>query len=126
MNEDEVHEFELSWYRSKIKKIPPLLKASYIYRPNNYLVLDPIQNGPLFNELGLTQNAFIELGQHLTMEQWVKVRQMQQQRRRQKLEFWWMENMVMHRRTLRFFPVCMQRYTTRWSYIRSLHVYFPS
>lgn len=54
-----------------------------IYRPNNHVILDPIQNSPLLNELGLTQNAFTELGQHLTTEQWVKVRQTQQQRRRQ-------------------------------------------
>jgi hypothetical protein len=34
------------------------------------------------NRLGLTSNAFTELGQHLTTEEWVKVRQMQQQRRK--------------------------------------------
>jgi RNA-binding protein YhbY len=35
----------------------------------------------VLNRLGLTKNAFTELGQHLTTEQWVKVRQTQQQRR---------------------------------------------
>lgn len=44
-------------------------------------MLDPIQNSPLLNRLGLTSNVFTELGQHLTTEQWVKVRQTQQQRR---------------------------------------------
>lgn len=51
------------------------------HRPNNHIVLDPIQNSPVLNRLGLTKNAFTELGQHLTTEQWVKVRQTQQQRR---------------------------------------------
>lgn len=50
-------------------------------RPNNHVVLDPIKNSALLNRLGLTQNAFTELGQHLTTEEWVKVRQTQQQRR---------------------------------------------
>ena len=54
-----------------------------VYRPNNHVVLDPIQNSPLLNGLKLTENAFTELGEHLTAEQWVKVRQTQQQRRRQ-------------------------------------------
>ena len=31
--------------------------------------------------LGYTENEFTRLGQHLTMEQWCKVRQSQQQRR---------------------------------------------
>ncbi|GAM39910.1 naringenin,2-oxoglutarate 3-dioxygenase [Talaromyces pinophilus] len=56
---------------------PPLTD----HRPNNHIVLDPIQNSPVLNRLGLTKNAFTELGQHLTTEQWVKVRQTQQQRR---------------------------------------------
>lgn len=51
------------------------------YSPNNHVVLDPIQNSPLLNRLGLTTNAFTELGQHLTTEQWVTVRQTQQQRK---------------------------------------------
>lgn len=49
-------------------------------RPNNQVVLDPIANSPLLKRLGLTSNAFTELGQHLTTEEWVKVRQSQQQR----------------------------------------------
>lgn len=57
------------------------LGVLYFARPNNHVVLDPIQNSPLLNRLGLTKNAFTELGQHLTTEQWVKVRQTQQQRR---------------------------------------------
>ncbi|RAH47531.1 Clavaminate synthase-like protein [Aspergillus brunneoviolaceus CBS 621.78] len=57
------------------------LGVLYFARPNNHVVLDPITNSPLLNRLGLTQNVFTELGQHLTTEQWVKVRQTQQQRR---------------------------------------------
>lgn len=45
------------------------------------MVLDPIQNSPLLTRLGKTENAFTEIGQHLTTEQWVTVRQTQQQRR---------------------------------------------
>ncbi|KAM7183120.1 hypothetical protein V8F33_013791 [Rhypophila sp. PSN 637] len=52
----------------------------YFARPNNHVVLDPIPNSPLLQRLGLTANAFTELGQHLTTEQWVKARQSQQQR----------------------------------------------
>lgn len=50
-------------------------------RPNNQVLLDPISNSPVLDKLGLKSNAFTELGQHLTMEEWVKLRQMQQQRR---------------------------------------------
>ncbi|KAI2603248.1 Clavaminate synthase-like protein [Hypoxylon fragiforme] len=58
------------------------LGVLYFARPNNHVVLDPIQNSPLLNRLGLTTNAFTELGQHLTTEEWVKARQTQQQRPR--------------------------------------------
>ncbi|KAJ5619839.1 hypothetical protein N7510_003823 [Penicillium lagena] len=58
------------------------LGVLYFARPNNHVVLDPIPNSPLLQRLGLTQNAFTELGQHLTTEEWVKVRQTQQQRRK--------------------------------------------
>ncbi|KAJ5617704.1 hypothetical protein N7537_002818 [Penicillium hordei] len=57
------------------------LGVLYFARPNNHVVLDPIKNSPLLQRLGLTTNAFTELGQHLTTEQWVTVRQTQQQRR---------------------------------------------
>lgn len=50
-------------------------------RPNNHVVLDPISNSPLLDRLGLKDNDLTRLGQHLTMEQWVKARQSQQQRR---------------------------------------------
>lgn len=43
--------------------------------------MDPIKNSGLMKRLGLEENEFTRLGQHLTMEQWVKVRQTQQQRR---------------------------------------------
>lgn len=56
------------------------------YSPNNHVVLDPIQNSPLLQRLGLTTNAFTELGQHLTTEQWVTVRQTQQQRKNREVQ----------------------------------------
>jgi hypothetical protein len=40
-----------------------------------------ISNSPLLERLGLEQNEFTKLGQHLTMEEWCRVRQSQQQRR---------------------------------------------
>ncbi|KAI1469109.1 Clavaminate synthase-like protein [Daldinia caldariorum] len=58
------------------------LGVLYFARPNNHVVLDPIANSPLLQRLGLTSNAFTELGQHLTTKQWVKARQTQQQRPR--------------------------------------------
>lgn len=54
---------------------------TFSLRPNNHVVLDPISNSPLLNRLGLKDNDLTKLGQHLTMEQWVKARQSQQQRR---------------------------------------------
>ena len=59
------------------------LGVLYFARPNNHVVLDPIKNSPLMQRLGLTENVFTKLGQHLTMEEWVKARQTQQQRRTQ-------------------------------------------
>ncbi|KAL4759989.1 uncharacterized protein BDW70DRAFT_169046 [Aspergillus foveolatus] len=59
------------------------LGVLYFARPNNHVVLDPIPNSPVLQRLGLTSNVFTELGKHLTMKEWVKVRQAQQQRRRQ-------------------------------------------
>lgn len=52
----------------------------YFSRTNNHIVLDPVSNSPLLQRLGLTKNQFTELGHHLTAEQWVKLRQTQQQR----------------------------------------------
>ncbi|GAB7324826.1 hypothetical protein MBLNU13_g08661t2 [Cladosporium sp. NU13] len=57
------------------------LGVLFFARPNNHVVLDPISNSPLLNRLGLKDNDLTKLGQHLTMEQWVKARQSQQQRR---------------------------------------------
>lgn len=51
------------------------------YSPNNHVVLDPISNSPLLQRLGLHENDLTKIGQHLTMEEWVKARQTQQQRR---------------------------------------------
>jgi hypothetical protein len=52
------------------------------HRPNNHVILDPIKS-PVLERLGLTSNAFTLLDQHLTMQEWVKARQTQQQRRTQ-------------------------------------------
>ncbi|ERS96085.1 naringenin,2-oxoglutarate 3-dioxygenase [Sporothrix schenckii 1099-18] len=57
------------------------LGVLYFARPNNQVVLDPLTNSPLLKRLGYESNAFTELGQHLTTQQWVKVRQSQQQRK---------------------------------------------
>ncbi|KAK8165042.1 hypothetical protein IWX90DRAFT_427844 [Phyllosticta citrichinensis] len=57
------------------------LGVLYFARPNNHVVLDPLSNSKLLERLGIKSNQFTELGQHLTMEQWVKVRQTQQQRK---------------------------------------------
>jgi isopenicillin N synthase-like dioxygenase len=58
------------------------LSVLYFARPNNHVILDPIQNSPVLKRLGLMQNAFTDLGLHLTVQEWVKVRQAQQNRRR--------------------------------------------
>lgn len=57
------------------------LTEVFFARPNNHVVLDPISNSPLLQRLGYTENEFTKLGQHLRMDEWVKVRQSQQQRR---------------------------------------------
>ena len=49
-------------------------------RPNNDVVLNPIDNSPVLQRLGLTSNEFTRLGKNITMEEWVKVRQSQQRR----------------------------------------------
>ncbi|KAJ6127173.1 naringenin 2-oxoglutarate 3-dioxygenase [Penicillium sp. IBT 18751x] len=54
-----------------------LLKA--IQRPINHVVFDRLQNSALLDRLGLMQNVFTDLDQHLTTEEWVKVRHTQQQ-----------------------------------------------
>ena len=46
------------------------LGVLYFARPNNHVVLDPIKNSPLLKKLGLEENEFTKLGQHLTMEEW--------------------------------------------------------
>jgi RNA-binding protein YhbY len=51
--------------------------------PNNHVILNPIQNSPVLNRQGLTKNVFTDLSVHLTTQEWVKVRQTQQQRRKQ-------------------------------------------
>ncbi|KAL4803416.1 hypothetical protein BDV18DRAFT_162980 [Aspergillus unguis] len=57
------------------------LGVLYFARPNNHVVLDPIENSPVLKRLGLTSNVFTEVGKHLTTKEWVKVRQTQQQRK---------------------------------------------
>ncbi|KAK4890328.1 hypothetical protein LTR27_010971 [Elasticomyces elasticus] len=57
------------------------LGVLYFARPNNHVILDPISNSPVLKRLGLESNDFTKIGQHLSMEEWVKLRQTQQQRR---------------------------------------------
>lgn len=45
------------------------------------MYLDPITNSPLLNRLNKNTNDFTALGKRLTVEEWVKARQKQQQRR---------------------------------------------
>ncbi|KAB8073250.1 hypothetical protein BDV29DRAFT_201924 [Aspergillus leporis] len=59
------------------------LGVLYFARPNNHVILNPIQNSPVLNRQGLTKNVFTDLSVHLTTQEWVKVRQTQQQRRKQ-------------------------------------------
>ncbi|KAL2814094.1 hypothetical protein BDW59DRAFT_167296 [Aspergillus cavernicola] len=59
------------------------LGVLYFARPNNHVVLDPLRDSALLARLGLTRNVFTDVGKHLTTEEWVKVRQTQQQRPRQ-------------------------------------------
>ncbi|KAI4741621.1 Clavaminate synthase-like protein [Aureobasidium sp. EXF-12298] len=56
------------------------LGVLYFARPNNHVILDPIKS-PVLDRLGHTSNDFTKLDQHLTMQEWVKARQTQQQRR---------------------------------------------
>jgi hypothetical protein len=65
----------------QVQANPALSDNLHLHRPNNHVVLDPISDSPLLNRLGLKENDLTKLGQHLTMEQWVKARQAQQQRR---------------------------------------------
>jgi len=55
-------------------------------RPNNHVVLEPIANSPLLNRLDFKANDFTSLGKKVTVEEWVKVRQTQQQRRTKPVE----------------------------------------
>ncbi|KAG0650818.1 putative 2-oxoglutarate-dependent dioxygenase JRG21 [Hyphodiscus hymeniophilus] len=50
-------------------------------RPNNHVVLETISNSPVLNRGNFKANDFTALGKKLTVEEWVKVRQTQQQRR---------------------------------------------
>ncbi|KAI9733453.1 MAG: hypothetical protein M1818_007201 [Claussenomyces sp. TS43310] len=78
------------YFKSSIHRVhaPPKDQAHidrlgvlYFARPNNHVILDPISNSPVLNRLDLKANDFTALGNRLTVEEWVKVRQMQQQRR---------------------------------------------
>lgn len=50
-------------------------------RPNNHVYLDPITNSPVLQRTEKTENSFTALGKRITVEEWVKLRQTQQQRR---------------------------------------------
>jgi DNA-binding MarR family transcriptional regulator len=55
-------------------------------RPNNDVVLEPINNSPVLQKLNLKSNDFTALGNKLTTAEWVKLRQTQQQRRTKVVE----------------------------------------
>jgi len=57
------------------------LGVLYFARPNNDVVLEPIKDSPLLNRLNIKSNDFTALDQKMTVAEWVKVRQTQQQRR---------------------------------------------
>ncbi|KAI9732601.1 MAG: hypothetical protein M1834_003937 [Cirrosporium novae-zelandiae] len=57
------------------------LGVLYFARPNNNVILSPITNSPVLNRLNLRTNDFTNLETPLTTEQWVKLRQTQQQRK---------------------------------------------
>ncbi|CAG8971384.1 hypothetical protein HYALB_00006934 [Hymenoscyphus albidus] len=50
--------------------------------PNNHVYLHPITNSPVLQRTEKTSNPFTTLGKRMTVEEWVKVRQTQQQRRK--------------------------------------------
>lgn len=52
-----------------------------MHRPNNHVYLDPITNSPVLSSLNLNKNDFTTLGKRITVEEWVKARQTQQQKR---------------------------------------------
>ncbi|CAG8961286.1 hypothetical protein HYFRA_00013565 [Hymenoscyphus fraxineus] len=58
------------------------LGVLYFARPNNHVYLDPITNSPVLQRTEKTSNPFTALGKRITVEEWVKVRQTQQQRRK--------------------------------------------
>jgi len=78
------------YFKSSIHRVhsPPKDQAHidrlgvlYFARPNNHVILEPISNSPLLNRLNFKANDFTSLGKRLSTEEWVKVRQTQQQRR---------------------------------------------
>ncbi|KAL3480960.1 hypothetical protein BJX99DRAFT_272176 [Aspergillus californicus] len=58
------------------------LSVLYFARPNNHVILNPIQDSPLLARSGLLRNPFTDLGLQLKAQDWVKARQSQQNRRR--------------------------------------------
>ncbi|KAK0701927.1 hypothetical protein B0T26DRAFT_682022 [Lasiosphaeria miniovina] len=73
-NEKPVAALQILNSEGNWKWIKPQDATITINTPNNHVALDPIQNSPLLTRLGLTTNAFTELGQHLITEGWVIVR----------------------------------------------------
>lgn len=62
------------------------LGVLYFARPNNHVVLEPISNSPLLNRGDFKANAFTALGKKMTVEEWVRLRQTQQQRQKKPTE----------------------------------------
>jgi isopenicillin N synthase-like dioxygenase len=78
------------YFKSSVHRVhtPPADQAHldrlgvlYFARPNNHVYLDPISDSPVLNREGKKENDFTAFGKRLIVEEWVKVRQTQQQRR---------------------------------------------
>lgn len=50
------------------------------------MILEPIKDSPLLNRLNIKSNDFTALGEKISVAEWVKVRQTQQQRRQKVLK----------------------------------------
>jgi len=57
------------------------LGVLYFARPNNDVILEPIKDSPLLKRLNIKSNDFTALNTKMSVKDWVKVRQIQQQRR---------------------------------------------
>jgi len=85
---DALSAITAGYFKSSIHRVhtPPADQAHldrlgilYFSRPNDTVLMDPISNSPLLNRLNLKTNEFVEAGHnHLTVKEYVKVRQQRQ------------------------------------------------